>query len=366
MKYGSNEITARYTAPCVVDWNNDGLLDLIVGTCDDTTNGVKYFAPMLFINEGTKEQYQFNSIDHLKTFNGSYIDDYYYGRVHPKVADLDNDGKKDLILNGWEWYGDPGERFSFYKNIGTDNAPSLDTAIELMEHDNTTMFTSTGNYLNARFDIYDWNQDGFEDIIWVDYKQTINSTIYVNPIFISLSSTDGPLPDIIPPTLTINNPSKDTTIEVNNITLTGTAYDASGIKSIKVNGSDANYTRGTWSYNVTGLYKGSNAFIIVAQDDSSNTTRDTVVITYNDPVAISTATTLKTKLKVNSVKNTIELHGLKEDLYYSIFSINGKSAKSGLTKESFISINDLSQGTYFVRLTDRRGVQLNRKIQIIK
>ncbi len=366
LEYAGKEITARYTAPCVVDWNNDGLLDLIVGTCDDTTNGVRYFSPMLFINEGTKEQYQFNEIQHLKTSDNKYIDDYYYGRVHPKVTDLDNDGKKDLILNGWEWNGDPGEQFLFYKNIGTDDNPILATKQNLYEHDGTTMFTSTKNYRNARFDIYDWNGDGFEDIIWVDYKSTINDTVYVNPIFISLSSTDGPLPDNTPPTLTLSNPSKDTTIEADSIILSGSASDASGIKSIKVNGYDATYNRGNWSYNAVSLSEGTNTFIVVAEDDSSNTAKDTIVITYDNPVSLTVKKVKNYSLKTSMIKHIIELNGVKENLTYSIYSIDGRTVKSGIVDESIISINNLSQGTYFVRLADGRGVQLNRKIQVIK
>lgn len=269
LKYGNTEITDRYTAPCVVDWNNDGLLDLLVGSNAETPGNSKI---MLFINEGTKEQYLFNEKRDLKTFDNAIIDDYAYGRVHVKVADLNNDGKKDLVCNGWG-YGDNGERFYYYENIGTDDSVVLNTKFQLKEHDNSTSFTSKANYCNARFVFYDWNKDGFEDIIWADYRDN-----YKNPIYISLSSSDGPV-----------------------------------------------------------------AFL-QEQKPKSNI-----------------------KFCINN--NKISFMGKVEKLKFNIFSINGKSVLSGTLDDATantIKLNNLSQGNYFLRLSDGRGLLISRSIQIIK
>lgn len=171
------EITDRYTSPCIVDWNNDGRLDLVLGSNHD--------AARLFINTGTQEAYRFESVSEIKTLSGQKIS-MKYGRQQIRVVDLDNDGKKDLITCGWHG-GEDGEVFFVYKNVGTDKEPAFDNPTLLQYEDGSPVATRK-KHCNARFAIYDYNEDGTLDLIFVDYRDG-----YYNPVKICLGVCREPL-----------------------------------------------------------------------------------------------------------------------------------------------------------------------------
>ena len=160
------EITNRYTSPCLVDWNNDGLLDLVLGS--------NHKAAQLYINAGTKEAYRFDSVTELTTVSGEKMG-MKYGRQQIRVLDLDGDGKKDLLTCGWD-HNQDGELFFFYKNVGTDDKPRFDKATTLKYQDGTDVVTRA-KACNARFALFDYNGDGIEDLVFVDYRDG-----YFNPV----------------------------------------------------------------------------------------------------------------------------------------------------------------------------------------
>lgn len=224
---GGQEITGRYLAPCIVDWNNDGLLDMLVGTTEDTLGGVVYTGAIRYYeNTGTKEQYQFTVRDHLTKQDGSLIKDHWYGRVHVKVADLNNDGKKDIVTGGW---AASGEYFFHYENVGTDAAPEFSTRVKLQKTSGGDMTTFAPHY-NQRFDLWDWNGDGYEDIIWADYKQTINNE-YLNPIYISYSSTNGVI-DLEDPTVAFTAPQAGTVSPGDSVDVSWAMQDNVGVVGV--------------------------------------------------------------------------------------------------------------------------------------
>lgn len=127
-------------SPCVVDWNADGRLDLLMGS----GGGVLY----LYLNEGTKGQPIFGppiKINDGKLDVGS--------ESSPDMADLNGDGKKDLILGN-----DDGEIFIFI-NQGKNEDPQFDNA---------------GAKILLRFNeeasprLIDWNRSGLMDLVVVD------------------------------------------------------------------------------------------------------------------------------------------------------------------------------------------------------
>lgn len=123
-------------APVVVDWNNDGKKDLLVGS---QTNPL-----LLYLNRGTNSSPVFldeKIIEEISLFYG-----------HPDVADMDNDGKKDIVM------GDHNGNIYFYKNIGEDEAPVFDVP---------RLFDVYGYKVNAeaRVEITDWDNDGTLDLL---------------------------------------------------------------------------------------------------------------------------------------------------------------------------------------------------------
>ena len=90
----------------IVDWNNDGLLDIIVGGWNDI-KGRQATSLYLCSNASTF------------TFAESALSDTYFPGVSEhtyEIADLDNDGKVDLLLMGFN--GDQADQIGkFQKNI---------------------------------------------------------------------------------------------------------------------------------------------------------------------------------------------------------------------------------------------------------
>jgi TolB-like protein len=102
------DLDARGKAsPCVVDWNEDGKKDLLLG------NGSGEI--FLYLNEGSNEQPVFGKPLKL---NGGSLD--VGSNSSPEVADWNGDGKKDLIIGN-----DDGEIFVFL-NKGTNEDPQFE------------------------------------------------------------------------------------------------------------------------------------------------------------------------------------------------------------------------------------------------
>lgn len=90
-------------------------------------------------------------------------------------------------------------------------------------------------------------------------------------------------PDTTAPALVIGAPADGQVFTTANITVTGTASDASGILSVTVNGTAATGTT-SWSRAIT-LSPGSNTITVVARDNSpaQNQTTRSITVTYNAP-----------------------------------------------------------------------------------
>ena len=127
-------------SPCVVDWNADGRMDLLVGKGD----GELY----LYLNEGTKDQPMFGKpikINDGKLDVGS--------NSSPDMGDLHGEGKKDLIVGN-----DNGEVFIF-RNQGKDGDPQFDNL-------GRKIFLIFNNDASPR--VIDWIQSGSNDFVVAD------------------------------------------------------------------------------------------------------------------------------------------------------------------------------------------------------
>ncbi len=95
--------------PVIVDWNEDGRRDLVVGSTDGKIH--------IFLNEGTD-----TAPDYLaETFAQEDGEDLVvpWVRTSPAIQDLDGDGKKDLLT------GNAEGRILLYQNVGSNEAPEF-------------------------------------------------------------------------------------------------------------------------------------------------------------------------------------------------------------------------------------------------
>jgi len=143
---GLNFDVGSYSAPDIVDWNNDGKKDVI---CGDSSGRVT-----LLINVGTNAAPLFTSASRSFIQDGS--SDLDAGTtVSPIAVDLNRDGKKDLVI------GESGGRFCYYENSNTDAAPVFNGYSYLKDSTGATI--DVENY--ARVCAADWDNDGIVDVM---------------------------------------------------------------------------------------------------------------------------------------------------------------------------------------------------------
>jgi WD40 repeat protein len=137
--------------PTVIDWNCDGKKDLLVG-CEA---GYIY----VYLNQNTDAAPLFQDCTTLMC-NGSPI---VMNRINPTVYDVDQDGVRDLICGANDGY------VHFFRNSGTDSAPVFLTEETLMTQAGTQILPS-GTAYGSRVAFGDWNNDGLTDFLISGYS----------------------------------------------------------------------------------------------------------------------------------------------------------------------------------------------------
>ena len=135
--------TGKVAHPFVVDWNEDGKKDLIIG---NEEGNVFYYQ-----NNGTNEKPAFFDKKIIKE-GGKNLDVGNF--ASPFVVDWNEDGKKDLII------GNEEGNIYYYQNIGTNDNPAFLNGKIIQEGEKNL---DVGDYA-APF-IVDWNEDGKKDLI---------------------------------------------------------------------------------------------------------------------------------------------------------------------------------------------------------
>lgn len=165
-------------APVSVDWDGDGLEDLITGNTAGYLGFIKnlggypvrWAAPVYLAADGQVIREQAGP-------NGSIQGpaEAKWGYTNPSVADWDGDGLPDILTNGiWG-------KILFYKNVGTRTAPRLAAArpVEVAWPGATpkpswTWWQPKGRELVTQWRttpaIIDWNQDGLLDLVMLDQE----------------------------------------------------------------------------------------------------------------------------------------------------------------------------------------------------
>jgi hypothetical protein len=139
------DVGARAT-PCIVDWNNDGRKDLVIGALDGRIH--------VFINEGTDTEPDF-IYDSLVQEDGADLV-VPSGRSSPQVFDLDSDGRLDIVT------GNTDGQLLFYRNIATDKEPVF-SGYTFIESDNVPI--DLPGTLRSRPFIGYWNLDDYPDVL---------------------------------------------------------------------------------------------------------------------------------------------------------------------------------------------------------
>lgn len=156
--------------PFVVDYNNDGKKDLLVGS-----GGGQIY---LYLNTGDDVAPVFTSAETLKDSGGS---DIRVSNSAPVVIDYNGDGRKDLVLGG------ATGALSLYINSGTDASPVLGTPV-LLKADNSVL--SVGTDVNSSVFFTDWNSDGKKDMVvgGASLRLYLNVGSDDSPNFLSLTA----------------------------------------------------------------------------------------------------------------------------------------------------------------------------------
>ena len=152
---GTDIVTSSNSWPFVVDWDEDGKKDLLVGQ-----EGL-YLSCNVFVylNQGTNAAPVFGDSTPVLR-NGSPFPDW---RCIPLALDLDNDDNKDLVLG--EWYSS----VRLYHNQGTNAAPVFTTFVDLVPPD-------PDSFLNGnppRVNFTDWDGDLDLDMLTCDYYGSV-------------------------------------------------------------------------------------------------------------------------------------------------------------------------------------------------
>ena len=134
-------------SPFIVDWDEDGKKDLIVGAGD----GKLYY----YRNVGTNEKPLFISRGAIKEGEN----DLNVGsNAAPFVVDWNEDGKKDLLIGNGE-----GNVY-YYRNVGTNEKPVfLDK--KMIRKSETDLKHIVVVVQNASPFVVDWNEDGRKDLV---------------------------------------------------------------------------------------------------------------------------------------------------------------------------------------------------------
>lgn len=138
-------VGARAT-PCIVDWNEDGLYDLLIGALDGKLR--------LYYNEGGGLPPDLRHTLFVADADGDLV--VPYGYSSPAMADFDGDGAKDLIVGNAE-----GELY-YYRNMGTHAAPAFVTGWRC---ESGSRPLDLGDQGRSRPFACDWDGDGRPDLL---------------------------------------------------------------------------------------------------------------------------------------------------------------------------------------------------------
>lgn len=165
---GADILVPGYSVPSFAYWNDDGLMDLIVGEGGGGFPG----KVRMYLNTRSSAAPQFGSFVYAQS-EGADLVVAASGCLgaFPRVAYWDGDGRKDLLVAI-----DRGKLY-FHRNVGTAKGPQLAKG-KLLELKGDGFSSS----YRTRIDVTDWNNDGKKDIVigtFYSSKKPIGGNIWL-------------------------------------------------------------------------------------------------------------------------------------------------------------------------------------------
>ncbi len=152
-------------SPEFVDIDDDGDLDLFVG-------GNLYGQLLYYENNGSASNPNFSSPS-PNPFGTDTITNFYSG--NPTFADLDHDGDMDLIQAQFIYIASQGEAFVYYENVGDAGNPDFSAGREFNPFGLTH---PAGNTYQIGASFVDFDDDGDQDLLSGTYSSAFGSFFY--------------------------------------------------------------------------------------------------------------------------------------------------------------------------------------------
>ncbi len=338
----------------VTDWNDDDRFDLVFGGLDGRVH--------VLLNEGTAHTPDFRTDWIAQSSEGDLI--VPSGRAGVEMEDVDGDGRKDLVL------GNTTGELLWYPNVGTDAVPRFDT---WMEFEGGDVWIDS---LRSRPFMGDFDGDGLSDLLvgGRDGKVQMFSrdadgenhgpqpSAVTMAHLVSLGSGEtieaadfGNYGDVVAPVVTVNElTTNDTTPE-----LTGTVDDPEADVQVTVNGQDysATVSDDTWTLaddTITSpLADGTYDVDVTATDPTGNVGTDDTT----DELVIDTTAPVVTVNELTTNDTTPELTGTVDDPEADVqVTVNGQDYSATVSDDTWTLADDtitspLADGTYDVDVT---------------
>ena len=140
---GSELAVDSYCTPCVVDWNEDHKKDILLGSVNGTLT--------LYLNQGSDASPLYSAPRSIEV-EGAEIDVGSFAA--PFAADWNGDGKKDLLV------GDGDGSIHLYLNVSNNGEPQLISSGKVKVNGQDLMVDGSA----VPF-MVDWDQDGKKDLL---------------------------------------------------------------------------------------------------------------------------------------------------------------------------------------------------------